>query len=660
MAFRTLVDGFTFFVTAGTAELGPSGGLYHRDTRHLSALDVDVENAELLALSETASGSNGRIVTLASDGSAVNRMNGHGVPKHTETVLTRRQAVHEGIGYTEVATLVNHAATPLRTELTVEFGCDFQDLFETRGLATDIDRVIDADVGSHSVVTRYLYENADGTTTDLATAVRFDREPATLTDERAVFEVDIGPQGAFTLPFVVGLGDERRSVADIESRTPPVAFPTVTTDDPRYDAVFRQSAADLTALTTETEHGPVPLAGTPWFVTAFGRDALLTAHQTLAVAPELAAGTLRYLAAHQGRRDDPDREEEPGKILHEMRHGELAGRERVPHTPYYGTIDATPLWVFLLARTRDRRGETGLVASLGRELYRALEWIHRKSALEGDDPLLYDDGTAGVLSHKAWKDTAGSIRFADGEVASGPLAVAEVQGYAAKALRCGARLLDGIDAPDEASPSAYRGQAARIERAFDEEFWLPERSYYGVARAADGRIVDAVTSNVGHCLWTDTIPAGRVSDVVQTLVDGPLDAGWGLRTMSPGATGYSPVSYHTGGVWPHDTSIVALGLANHGYGAEAERLGRDVLEAATYFPDSRLPELYCGFDADREPVEYPAACTPQAWGAGAPFAFLEAALELDFEDGTVRTNRSSALVGGRTVESVREALATCD
>jgi glycogen debranching enzyme len=252
-----------------------------------------------------------------------------------------------------------------------------------------------------------------------------------------------------------------------------------------------------------------------------------------------------------------------------------------------------------------------------------------------------------VLDHKAWKDTADSIRFADGEVADGPLAVAEVQGYAASALARGSALLERIGPdglPDRAAPvDRYANRADAIEEAFDREFWLPEREFYAIAKDGRGGIIDAVTSNVGHCLWTGIVPDNRADAVVETLVDGPLSSGWGLRTMSPNDAGYSPVSYHAGGVWPHDTSFAVLGLARYGYGDAAERLGGVMLEAATHFSHCRLPELYCGFGGERDPVEYPAACTPQAWAAGAPFAVLRAGFRPARTDEGIRPQRSSTL-----------------
>jgi glycogen debranching enzyme len=684
VSLETLIDGYTFLATAGPDELGDAGGLYHRDTRYLSTFAVDVADARLVPVGQTIDAANARTVTLATAGPAVNAIDEGRVPKHAELVVRREQSVHEGTGYAEVVAVDNHAATAMPVEVTVRFASDFADLFEVRGLDSGLDRELETAVEDRRVTNRYRYPRADGGSVERACTVRFGVEPDDLGPASATFAVEIDPQGRFELPVSATIDGRRLEPATPPARTPPIDLPTVATGTSDYDAVFERAAADLTALATRTDYGAVALAGTPWFATPFGRDAVIAAHQVLPVAPALATGTLRYFAAHRGRTVAPDREEEPGKVFHEVRHGELADRELIPHTPYFGTVDATPLWVLLLADACRWRGDDAPARELADALADALGWIARASDAVADDPFVYYPATAGVLDHRAWKDTADSIRYADGEVAEGPLAVAEVQGYAAAALREGASLLervtaagngtgldadgDGADAtgrdvapdatgrdvaPDAGrsattvdavpSPGACRERAAAIERAFDEAFWLPERSFYGVAKAGDGRIVDAVASNVGHCLWTGTVPDARADAVAETLVDGPLASGWGVRTMSPTAAGYSPVSYHAGGVWPHDTAFAALGLARYGYHEAAEQLGRAVLDAASHFDHRRLPELYCGFGDARDPVEYPAACTPQAWAAGAPFAFLRAAFDPEPTDDGVEIGRSSGL-----------------
>lgn len=640
----TLVDGRTYLVIPADATSGFAnadvGGLYHRDTRHLSALRLELADRDLVRIGETLERPFARTETFAPASSAVNRISERNVPKHTHLTVTRERQVCEDVGYVETVSVANHSPESRTVELAVSFDVDFADLFEVRGLASDIDREI-ATVVDDSIVRRQYTFECDGSGETYGTTMSFASEPQSLSEDRASFALEIGPGRTETISFTASLGEDPVTPGETSPRTPPIELPVITPEDDRLADVFRQAAADLAALTTETEHGPVPLAGTPWFVTPFGRDGMITALQVLPFTPALAEGTLRYFAANRGRESDRTREEAPGKVFHEIRHGELAAREEIPHTPYYGTIDATALWVLLLAETCEWRGSHELATDLGAALVAALDWICRTSDEGPDDPFLYYDA-AGDLSHKAWKDTADSIRFADGTPAEPPLAVAEVQGYAEAALRRGAKLLSRIDADVDHEP--YADHAREIRRRFDAEFWLPEQSYYAVAKNGDGRIVDSVTSNVGHCLWTETIPAERADDVIATLLDDSLAGGWGLRTLDADNPGYSPVSYHAGGVWPHDTSLVALGLAKYGRGDAAERLGRQVLSASTTFRNERLPELYCAFDRDRDPAAYPAACVPQAWAAGAPYAFLRAAFDLrPTDDGTATTGRSPDL-----------------
>lgn len=640
----TLVDGYSYFVTEQPNQLGPKGGLFYKDTRYLSQLEITVADTAITPIGETLDAPNSRTVTLAPVGPHVNEIKDQHVPKHTDLVVTRDQSVHEGKGYAETITVHNHTKSPRTIEVHLTFETDFADLFEVRGLQSNIDRDISTNVDTQAVTKQYQYESTEGDVVDRQSTVRFGITPDTLDRRTATFSSQIPPQGQFELPLAVELDTARLDATTPTERRPPIRVPSVKTGTDTYDAVFERTAADLEALTTDTEHGPVPLAGAPWFGTPFGRDAILTAHQTLTVTPALAEGTLRYFAAHQGTKNDPHREEEPGKMFHEIRHGELADRDRIPHTPYFGTMDATALWVMLLAATC-RWYDVGLAEDLADPLGDALDWIVQSSKATADDPFLYYQTETGALTHRAWKDTADSVRFTDGTVADGALAVAEIQGYAAAALQEGATLLERIDTTTDTAfiPEFYRTRGRAIERAFDEEFWLPERSFYGLAKDEKGQIVDAVTSNIGHCLWTGTIPDSRADDVVETLVEGPLSSGWGLRTMSPADMGYSPVSYHAGGVWPHDTSLVALGLARYGYNEQAEQLARNVLDAAGYFEHCRLPELYCGFAADQAPVVYPAACTPQAWAAGAPYAFLRAAMQVEPTDEGVAARRTSTL-----------------
>lgn len=662
MPLNTLVDGYTYLVSKGEetgVDSSDVGGLFHRDTRYLSRFEWAVDGTELHQLQSTLRSPASRRELFAPSESSVNDISGEAVPKHNPLIVTRDTGVFEESGLTQTVQIENHTPTTQSVTVTATFETDFADLFEVRGFGSDIDRDVSATTGRDRATLSYGFTQ-NGTRREYTTTLGFEPRPDSLSEDTARFDLNIPAQDSRHVTARVGIdtGLPREEISSPRER--PISVPTIPAQQSSHTEVIDQAAADLEALTAETNLGPVPLAGTPWFVTAFGRDALITAYQTLPVVPSLAAGTLRYLAAHRGDTTDDLTEEAPGKIFHEQRQGELAARGLVPHTPYYGTVDATPLWVLLLAEFCDWDGSTELAAELAPALADTLEWVYQATHRGDTDPFIYYDSSESGLTHKAWKDTADSIRNADGVPADRPLAVAEVQGYASAALSRGAALIDTIqnqgefkDASLSTPLSAYRDRANSIQNVFDDEFWMSDRSFYAVAKTGDGQIVDSVTSNVGHCLWTGLVPDDRVDAVVETLQGTAMSGGWGLRTMSAEDGGYSPVSYHAGGVWPHDTSLTVLGLAKAGYYDTAETLGKHVLDAAAMFENQRLPELYCGFSRDDDPTPYPAACTPQAWGAGAPFAILRASFGLQpAEDGTFAATRTSELFGDVALDTL--------
>lgn len=624
---EVLIDGYTFLTSTDTGIIDESGGLYHRDTRYLSEFGVAVDDHSLSNVGTELRTPSERLLYFSDVSSSVNQLAESAAQKHTDIVLVREQSISEGEGLTERVRLFNHTATDCTFTLRVSFATDFADLFEVRGFQSGIDRTLESKVAADRV--RYSYEYATSTGQQTVnTAVTFDSEPDTLTDGEATFTVDLDSQTDWTVEVTV----EPTSADDGFDSDALPEIPVPTTGRDSYDLTFEQAAADIRALMTMTEHGPVLLAGVPWFATVFGRDSLIAAYQLLPFVPDVAEGTLRYLAAQQGTEYDDRREEAPGKIPHEHRHGELAARGFIPHTPYYGTIDATVLWLVLFEETVRWTGDEDLVDELWPTAEAAMDWLETAIEQTGDDPFLYYSASPDHgLHHKAWRDTEASIQFADGEYAEAPLATAEVQGYAYDAYRRVARLLDDRESPTRAR--TYRERAETLAECFDERFWLPERRYYATARTDDGRLVDSMSSNVGHCLWSGLVPEYRATTIADRLLEPVLNAGWGIRTMSSNDSGYSPVSYHAGGIWPHDVSLIALGLAQYGFQDAATSVVLDLLDASTFFDQNRLPELFCGFTDTIHPKEYPAACNPQAWGAGAAYLLLRALFDVSIGNG---------------------------
>ena len=395
------------------------------------------------------------------------------------------------------------------------------------------------------------------------------------------------------------------------------------TDNPALNELLDQSRDDLRMLVERRPTGPYPTAGLPWFAVPFGRDGLITALQMLPTNPEVARGVLRYLAAHQGQRIDTEREEEPGKILHEVRSGEAVERGLWPDI-LYGTIDATPLFLCVLAEAFDWTGDEGMVEQLWPAAEAALGWCEKFGDRDGDGYIEYPGGRA---RNQGWKDSDDSLNHVDGSVAPHPIALCEVQGYLYRGLLGMAR-----KRPD------LKAMAARLRRRFDADFWVAREAY--VAYALDGakRPVEEITSNPGHCLWAGILPQRRAAAVAARMLSPELFSGWGVRTLSTREVAYEACSYHNGSVWPHDSAMAAAGLRRSGFPSEAERIARAVLQAGMALPARRLPELWCGTDreSDSPPESYRNSCSPQAWAAGSAFQLITALLGLEADAGRGR------------------------
>lgn len=674
---ETILDGATFYATRRDGRVGDADGLFHRDTRYLSDFEVSLDDRAFSYVESDRPLPDRRTLWYVTDAPEVSGLPWETDDSPSELVLSRTQQVDEGSGLQEQFTVRNHSPVPISGTLSVGFDVDFADLFEVRGIEAPADRAIDTDVARNAVEYAYTYregskgnknnsnsnQNNSGGRVRLSSTVRFGEDPDALEPGRASFGVTLDSQESKSFTVTVqpaetgGAGSKSgartksgvgaKSGAKTKSEaTDAEASPVVTTGNADYDRTFEQAFADLRALTTRTDHGPVPVAGVPWYATVFGRDALIAAYQALPVAPELAVGTLRYLAAHQGTEVDEPSDERPGKILHEFRHGELARTGQIPFGPYYGTIDATLLWVVLLHESYRWLGDPSLVEDLWDSLESALGWIDAATDAVGDDPFLYYRSSGGSdLHHKAWRDSTLSMRFSDGTPASPPLASVEVQGYLYDALKRAATLLREV-ADDHERADRFEERAATVREQFEAEFWLKGQSFYAAARTTDGQLVDSVTSNVGQCLWSGIVGESRADGVIERLVGDDMFSGWGIRTTSADDGGYNPVSYHAGSVWPHDTSLVALGLARYGHHDAVERVSTGFLDASTHFPRHRLPEVFCGFDASGSPKPYPSTCVPQAWSAGAPFALLRALFSLEPGDGaTPKVGREPSAVG---------------
>jgi glycogen debranching enzyme len=417
--------------------------------------------------------------------------------------------------------------------------------------------------------------------------------------------------------------------------------PDFDADSALLTSVWRQSVLDLAALRVTGdllgESYVLPAAGLPWFMTLFGRDTLITSLQTLWVGAGLARGALHLLGALQGRWVDDFRDEEPGKILHEVRSGELTRLGEKPHSPYYGTADATPLWLILLSEYWRFTGQDAFVLERWDKVLAALAWIDRYGDRDGDGYVEYQTRSREGLGNQCWKDSWDGVQFADGAIPYLPIATAEIQGYVYDAKMRVAELARRLLGDSELAERLER-EAGELCARFNADFWSEERGgYYVVGLDGDKRQIDTLTSNIGHLLWSGIVPAERAAHVARHLMSDAMFSGWGVRTLSTDARGYNPIGYHVGTIWPHDNSIVALGLARAGFRDEANRIAVAQLEAAA-FTGHRLPEAFAGFErsVSHFPVPYPTACSPQAWATAAPFVLVQAMLGLEARDGLLR------------------------
>jgi glycogen debranching enzyme len=628
----SILDGSTFVVSDRRGDIAAAPdqpqGLFFRDTRFLSRWVLTVNGAPLDVLStdETAY-SVAQFFLFPPTGTIYENP--------TLSVIRKRMV---GDGFHEDVAVLNHSKEAVELELRLEAGSDFADLFEVKDAL--------AKSGEH-------YRSAEADRLVLGyRREKFVREthvassqPADISDAGLLFRLRLEPQSEWSTCLEVsvvidqpikikyGHGEDhpkpnmRVSLEEWLERAP-----RLESDLDALEHVYTKSLTDLAALRFYSVLFPdasLPAAGMPWFMTVFGRDSLITSYQALPFSPELAKTSLRVLGARQGQRIDAFKDEEPGKILHEIRFGELTAFGERPHSPYFGTADATPLYPVLLDEYERWTGDSELVMELEAPARAALEWIDRYGDRDGDGYVEYRRALESGLENQCWKDSWNSILFRDGSVAMSPRATCEIQGYVYDAKHRAARLAREFWHDAELA-ERLDSEAAELKARFNCDFWMPEREFFAVALDGEKRQVDSITSNPGHLLWSGIVDQDKADLVVRRLMDDTMFSGWGIRTMAVGEGAYNPIEYHCGTVWPHDNSIIAAGLARYGYREEAAQVAMGILEAAHFF-DYRLPEVFAGYPRVRTsfPVEYPTASSPQAWATGTPLLFLRTLLGLE-------------------------------
>ncbi|GAB4102352.1 glycogen debranching N-terminal domain-containing protein [Micromonospora taraxaci] len=631
------IDGNTFMVSdaSGDVESSPAApvGLFAADTRFLSRWMLFVNGECMTALSVDDS-QYYEATFFVVPGAAVDYV-------QADVSAIRRRRI--GPDLTESLTIFNYGEREMELDIRLEVAADFADIFEIKFDVSDKVGTHYTEVGPNEL--RLGYRRATYHRQVVVSAT----EPAEYDSDGLRFTVQLGPgeqwstrlQAAMRAlrPDGVDLRSALRAQRPDDSTLPTslqawvAAAPKLDTDSVALQQVYARSLVDLAALRfapLSLGGAAVPAAGLPWFMTLFGRDSLLTCLQTLAVTPSLAPPTLRILASLQGARRDDVLEEDPGRILHELRYGESAAFEEQPHSPYYGTVDASPLFVVLLDEYERWSGDTALALELEQDARAALTWIDRYADLTSTGYIWYERrNRATGLDNQCWKDSWDSISYADGRLPGFPRATCETQGYAYDAKIRGARLARTVWG-DPAFAERLEQEAAALYDRFNRDFWLEDRGFYALALDHDGTPVDSLSSNIGHLLWSGIVPPERAPRVVEHLMGPALFSGWGVRTFAEGQRRYNPLGYHNGTVWPFDNSFIAWGLRRYGFTNEAGRIAESILSAATYF-QGRLPEAFGGFDraTTRYPVRYPTAGSPQAWSSGACMLLIRTMLGLN-------------------------------
>jgi glycogen debranching enzyme len=648
-----VLEGRTFFLSdaLGDVPAGSVGGLVHNDTRFLNRWEMSLEGRPLSLLKS-------RAVDYYSAAFYLTNPQIAGLQPNTIAV---RRFRFVGSGLLEQLAAVNAGLEAARFELRLSCGTDFADLFEMKSVVRDRSEQISCEPGSDGRSMRFSYEvpgfRAACTVRVVRSRILDTASFEELADaamrvegDHLVWELELAPRqmlatlvrvelelnDAVLEPMHEDFGEQQEASEGALTQWLD-AVPLFESDNAALKSVFDKSIVDLAALriegTVAAESYVLPAAGLPWFMTLFGRDTLITSLQTLWVGPDLTRGALHLLGELQGTKEDEFRDEEPGKILHEIRQGELTVLGEKPHSPYYGTADATPLWLVLLSDYWRLTDDDLFVRDRWQRVVAALEWIDRFGDRDGDGYVEYGTRSSEGLGNQCWKDSWDGIQFEDGRIPFLPIAASEIQGYVYDTKMRVAELAERIMG-DTTLADRLEREAEELFTRFNRDFWSEERGgYYVVGLDGDKQPIDSLTSNMGHLLWSGIVPEERARTIADHLLSEGMFNGWGVRTLSRQARGFNPIGYHTGTIWPHDNAIIALGLARYGFRDEANRIALAQIEAATH-SNFRLPEAFAGFDRviSGFPVPYPTACSPQAWATGAPFVFIKVLLGLEAHD----------------------------
>lgn len=643
-------DTFAVFDEHGDIVPGPASehGLYHAGTRFVSQLELLLGRRQPLLLSSTISSDN---TVFTADLTNSDVRVGDSLVLARGTLHVYRSRVLDNGTWVECVRVTNHGLEPIEVTLSLRYDADFVDVFEVRGTRRAARGEDLAPERGPEPVLRYRGLDR----VERRTRIQPMQVPTRWDDGALYFALALEPRGWSELQIAIGceIGPQTRELSGhgetvARRRRASSAHDEetckVVSSNQAFNAWFQRSTADLHMMITDTPNGPYPYAGIPWYSTPFGRDGLITALQLLWAWPDLARGVLTFLADTQATTTSDAQDAQPGKILHEMRDGEMAALGEIPFGRYYGTADATPLFVGLAQAYFERTGDAAFVDRLWPHILAALDWMDRHGDADGDGFIEYARRSATGLIQQGWKDSSDSVFHADGTLAEAPIALCEVQGYAYAAWKGAARMAAARGETGRADQ--WRRRAVELRARFDERFWCDDIGTFAMALDAAKRPCRVRTSNPGHCLLSGLVERSRAGRLAETLMADSSFGGWGVRTVASGSARYNPMSYHNGSVWPHDTAIVAAGLARYGFTAAASRIFSATFDLSQAVDLHRLPELICGFHrrAGDSPTLYPVACAPQAWAAGAVYLLVQACLGLRIDAGDRRVSFNRAVL----------------
>jgi glycogen debranching enzyme len=636
---RVLKHDDTFGVFGRTGDILSIGlgdhGLYHRGTRHLSRLDLTIDGQRPLLLSSGLDDAN---LLLAVDVTNPDLTGDGDVQVPRGSVHIHRSLVIWQACLLQQIRIHNFHLHSVRVRLALRFEADFADMFEVRGMKRS-KRGHAGEPRSTPSSIALPYEGLDGV--HRVTTISFTPNPDVLNPDRAIFDVSLEPHQDAAIdiaiacdqagapetritPFAAAVDGARERRASLSAGECHISTSSIP-----FNRWLHRSSTDLHLMLSQMPQGLYPYAGIPWFSTPFGRDGIITALETLWTVPGIARGVLAFLSETQATELDPSRDAEPGKIMHEFRQGEMPALGEVPYARYYGSIDSTPLYLVLAGEYLRETGDRAFIDSIRPNIARALEWIDQWGDRDGDGFVEYQAATPTGLNNQGWKDSIDSVFFEDGTIAPAPRSLCEIQGYVYAAHRAAAFIAAAFG--DDAIAAEQNARAVTLKSAFNECFWDETLGTYILAICGEKRPCRVAASNSGHCLYTGIALPNHAERIIEDFLSPRFFTGWGVRTLAQGQSRYNPMSYHNGSIWPHDTAIIAAGMARYGHNRSAARLLEAMFDVSMSVELNRLPELFCGFARrpDEGPIRYPVACSPQSWAAGAVFMMLRACLGLE-------------------------------